>query len=81
MIDDRTAHELAAKLHNANGRIARATRPSQITRVLLDSLGDARTIISDVIMVLCERAEPMPVIPPAHPPIDPNLIDLAKGPF
>lgn len=74
MIDDRTAHELAAKLHNANGRIARATRPS-------DGLGDARTIISDVIMALCERAEPMPVIPPAHPPVDPNLIGLAKGPF
>ena len=65
-------HELSAKLHNANGRLARAQTKLLPVASRLD-VTDAQMFIGEVITALCEQAEPMPVIPPLHPPVDPAI--------
>jgi hypothetical protein len=67
-------HELAAKLHSANGRISRA-RTSARESVADDNLSDAQAIIGEVIAdMLCEEStqerfahKTMPVIPRDRP--------------
>lgn len=72
-----TNHELAARLHSANGRIARAKHSGAV--VYLD---DAQAIIKDVIAdLMCGETtakrmahRTMPVIPrDDNPPTDPNI--------
>jgi hypothetical protein len=65
-------HELAAKLHSANGHLARA-QTKLLPVASRRDVTDAQMILGDVITALCKQAEPMPVIPPTHPPVDPAL--------
>jgi hypothetical protein len=76
-----THHELAAKLHSANGRVSRARQCSNaLDRDVI--LTDAHAIIGEVIAeLLCGETtaerfahRTMPVIPrDGNPPTDPNL--------
>lgn len=82
MIDDNTAHELAARLHNVNGKISRAKRDNRIDDGAYAGLNDAQSLLKEVIAdLLCSESvesrmsrHRMPVIPrDDNPPTDPNL--------
>jgi len=61
-----TRHELAARLHTANGRIYRATGNANAS-VARDNLADAQSILAEVIAELCAPPQVMQVIPRDRP--------------